>query len=267
MAEKRMFTKQIIDSDAFMNMPVSSRELYFQLNMRGDDDGFVNAPKNIVRMCGASEDDLKLLMMKKFVIGFESGIIVIKHWRMHNTLQTDRYRETVYKEEKAMLEINENKSYSLKKSDMETNCLQDGNRVYPQSSIDKNRQDKIRQEDDEHTHADESVSDSKKETKKAYGEFKSVRLTDDEYEKIKSQDLLPYIDRLDAYIASQGKRYKSHYATILNWHRSDLAKAFPFKPSRSEPIPDYDSDRKPMTQDEIIALKERLNRAKIKTQG
>ena len=80
MAEKRMFTQKIIDSDAFLDMPLSTQALYFHLNMRADDDGFVNNPKRIQRTIGASDDDLKLLVVKRFVIGFDNGVIVIKHW-------------------------------------------------------------------------------------------------------------------------------------------------------------------------------------------
>lgn len=112
MAEKRMFTQKIIDSDAFLDMPLSTQALYFHLNMRADDDGFVNNPKRIQRTVGASDDDLKLLCAKRFVIGFESGVIVIKHWRMHNTLRKDRYNPTQYQEELARLEVKDNNAYT-----------------------------------------------------------------------------------------------------------------------------------------------------------
>ena len=113
MAERRMFAKTIIDSDAFIDMPLSTQALYFHLSMRADDDGFINNPKKIQRMIGASEDDLKLLIAKKFIIPFESGIVVIKHWKIHNYIRNDRYKETVYKEEKAMLNLKENNAYTL----------------------------------------------------------------------------------------------------------------------------------------------------------
>lgn len=112
MAEKRMFTQKIIDSDAFLDMPLSAQALYFHLNMRADDDGFVNNPRKIARYINASDDDLKILLMKRFVIGFESGVIVIKHWRMHNTIKSDRYHGTQYQEELAMLMMKDNKSYT-----------------------------------------------------------------------------------------------------------------------------------------------------------
>ena len=113
MAERRMFAKTIIDSDAFLDMPHSSQLLYFHLSMRADDDGFINNPKKIQRMVGCGDDDLKILIAKNFIIPFESGVVVIKHWRIHNFIRTDRYKETVYQEEKAMLETKENKAYTL----------------------------------------------------------------------------------------------------------------------------------------------------------
>lgn len=113
MAERRMFAKTIIDSDAFLDMPMSTQCLYFHLSMRADDDGFINAPKKIQRIVGASDDDLKLLIAKHFIIPFESGIVVIKHWKIHNYIRSDRYKETVYQDEKAMLEVKDNGSYTI----------------------------------------------------------------------------------------------------------------------------------------------------------
>lgn len=113
MAERRMFAKTIIDSDAFIDMPISARLLYYDLAMRADDDGFVNAPKKIMKFVGASIDDMNVLIAKKFILVFESGVIVIKHWRIHNYIQKDRYQETKYKDEKKMLKLDENNSYTL----------------------------------------------------------------------------------------------------------------------------------------------------------
>jgi len=111
MAERRMFAKTIIDSDAFLDMPMSSQNLYFHLSMRADDDGFINNPKKVQRMLGASDDDLKILIAKSFIITFDSGIIVIKHWRISNYLRSDRYKPTVYNDEKLQLEIKDNGAY------------------------------------------------------------------------------------------------------------------------------------------------------------
>lgn len=108
-----MFAKTIVLSDAFLDMPLSARCLYFTLGMMADDDGFVNAPKSIMRQCGATEDDMKILFAKKFLIPFDTGVVVIKHWRINNYLRNDRYQETKYVEEKAALTVEENGSYHL----------------------------------------------------------------------------------------------------------------------------------------------------------
>ena len=113
MAEKRMFSRDVIDSDMFLDLPSSAQALYFHLAMRADDDGFVNSPKMIRRMVGASDDDVRILCAKAFLIPFESGVVVIKHWRIHNYIQKDRYKPTVYADEKAQLRLKDNKAYSL----------------------------------------------------------------------------------------------------------------------------------------------------------
>lgn len=125
-----MFAKTIVLSDAFLDMPMSARCLYFTLGMLADDDGFVNAPRSIMRQCGASDDDIKLLIAKKFVLIFDSGVIVIKHWRINNYLQKDRIQPTKYIEEKAQLALDEKGGYTRTDS-MYTDT------VYTQDSIGK----------------------------------------------------------------------------------------------------------------------------------
>jgi hypothetical protein len=112
MANKRMFSLQIVDSDAFLELPMTSQLLYFHLAMRADDEGFVGNPKRIIRMIGSSEDDFKLLIAKRFLMIFESGVVVIKHWLIHNTIRMDRFNPTTYKKEKSTLLIKENKAYT-----------------------------------------------------------------------------------------------------------------------------------------------------------
>lgn len=108
-----MFAKTIVDSDAFLEMPISARLLYYDLAMRADDDGFINAPKKIMKFIGATNDDMNILILRKFIIPFDNGVVVIKHWRIHNYIRKDTYNETSYKEEKSMLELDENKAYRL----------------------------------------------------------------------------------------------------------------------------------------------------------
>lgn len=117
MAERRMFAKSIVDSDAFLEMPMSARLLYYDLGMRADDDGFNNSPRKIMRMTGATTDDLNILIARKFIIPFDNGVVVIKHWRIHNYIRKDTYNETKYKELKSQLEYDENNAYRLIKDD------------------------------------------------------------------------------------------------------------------------------------------------------
>jgi hypothetical protein len=213
MANKRMFTVQIIDSDPFLDMPLSTQALYFHLNMRADDDGFINNPKKIQRMIGASDDDLKILIGKRFVLAFQSGVIVIKHWRMHNTLKGDRYTPTQYQDEKNMLQVKPNKAYT--ESDgaipmeigtiVETEWNQSGTTV--KNSIDKS-------------------SKESKPTRHKYGEYGHILLTDDQYNKLKTD--YPNIDAtiksMDEWIQLKGKPYKDYNLALRKWAGKDQPK-------------------------------------------
>lgn len=187
MAERRMFAKTIIDSDAFLDMPLSAQALYFHLSMRADDDGFVNNPKKIQRMVGASDDDCKLLILKRFILTFESGVIVIKHWKIHNYIQKDRYKETVYLKEKSELAIDENNSYTERiqnVSKLDTQVSIGKDRV----SIDKNRVCLF----DNYNILQNNISESeqKQASKQAnepigfYGVHKNIGLTDKQYKEL-----------------------------------------------------------------------------------
>ena len=136
MANKRMFCLDIVNSDAFLDMPLSAQALYFHLGMRADDDGFIGNPKSIQRLAGASQDDLMLLITKRFLIAFDNGVIAIKHWRMNNYIQKDRKKDTTYIELLNSLEVKENGSYTEKKK-MDTVCIQDVSEMDSQNSIDK----------------------------------------------------------------------------------------------------------------------------------
>lgn len=141
MAEKRMFTQRIIDSDAFLDMPLSTQALYFHLAMRADDDGFINNPKKIMRIVGASDDDLRLLLTKRFVLGFESGVIVIKHWRMHNYIRKDRYHPTQYQDEIHRLCLKDNGAYTEAVNQLSTNGQPNVGQWLPESRVEENRVD------------------------------------------------------------------------------------------------------------------------------
>lgn len=138
MAERRMMSKSIIKSDTFLDMPATTQNLYFHMLLDADDDGFINAPKSIMRMIGAKDDDMKVLAAKQFVIPFESGVVVIKDWKIHNYIQNDRYKPSTLPE-RDLLNIQKDKTYTLKNdvSSMDTKCIQP-------VSIGKDRLGKVR---------------------------------------------------------------------------------------------------------------------------
>jgi hypothetical protein len=133
MANRRMFSLKVIDTDSFLDMSPTAQLLYFHLAMRADDDGFVASPKKIMKMANGADDDMKVLIIKKYVIPFESGVCVIKDWKIHNYIQTDRYSETEYREEKAKL-IENNGKYELKDK-----CIQDGYSLDTQVRLGKSK--------------------------------------------------------------------------------------------------------------------------------
>lgn len=163
MAEKRMFSKQIVDSDAFLEMPLSTQALYFHLSMRADDDGFLNNAKKVMKIIGANQNDYDLLVAKSFVIQFPDGICVIKHWRINNYLRKDRYAETIYQEEKACLTVQPNGRYSLRNAAESDDDLPLGIPVVNQSDtqyrIDKNREEKNSIYSAEKLHDEQSLDD------------------------------------------------------------------------------------------------------------
>lgn len=143
MAERRMIAKSIIKSDLFLDMPATTQNLYFHMLLEADDDGFINSPKSIMRVIGAKDDDIKVLISKQFIIPFESGVLVIKHWKIHNYIQKDRYRPSLLPE-KALLSVTANKEYVENLGDvssMDTKCIQNvrvGKVSIGKSSIGKN---------------------------------------------------------------------------------------------------------------------------------
>ena len=228
MARRRMFSKAIIDSDAFLDMPVTTQLLYFHLSMRADDDGFINKPKSIMRACGGNDDDMKILIAKKFIIPFESGIVVIKHWKIHNLIAKDRYTETNYKEEKATLMLDEKNAYTL--------CIQDVNKTETQVSIGKDSIDKYSVVEVNGTDNQENGINNEESVDKGVDnstlEFMGgtlgkgvVFLTEAQREalldKLELHEFNYYIAKLADFIIMTGAKVKNHYQTILKWAEED----------------------------------------------
>jgi putative DNA replication protein len=198
--------------------------------MRADDDGFVNNPKKIIKIIGANEDDLKILIAKGFVIVFEQGIIVITHWKINNFIRKDRYKPTLYENELQSLSQTKNGMYIK-----EVGChLVDRRLTSGQPSIDKGRLDKV------------SIDKGRVEQDTPfsfYGEYKNIRLTEEEYRKLKEKlqghtDMM--IEKLSRYIKSTEKTYQDHYVTILNWYEQDKDKLSQKKTGKIPTIEDYD---------------------------
>lgn len=225
MAEKRMFTMQIVDSDAFLDMPLSTQALYFHLNMRADDDGFVNNPKKILRMIGASDDDLRILLLKRFVIGFEEkGVIVIKHWRMNNYLRKDRYHPTQYQDELHTLGIKDNGSYTEQERLLSTSGIPNGNQLATEISIDKNSIDKNNNIINFEHEFNQlwAIYPRKQGKKRAFEAYKRSRKKGIEYEVIKNgvNAYLSYIEneKVKPQYIKQGSTFFSQDAWNDEWN-------------------------------------------------
>ena len=169
MKNKRMFSLGVIDTDLFMEMPISSRLLYYELGMRADDDGFVDNWKKILACAGLKEDDLKVLIAKKYIIPFDSGVIVIRHWRLNNYLRSDRYEETKYLNEKSNLELNQNQEYSLKDDVGIPSVYQVSTNRLPR--LDKNSIDKNNKEEKYIKEESKDNSDTKSTYEEMFEEF------------------------------------------------------------------------------------------------
>lgn len=262
MAKKRMYDKEIVGSDAFIEMPTSSQALYFHLGMNADDDGFVGNPKSIQRQIGASDDDMRLLIMKRFILAFDSGVVLIKHWNINNFIRKDRYKPTTYIKEKSLIVLCDNNSYGITTVNRDFTLV---NQRSTQYSIDEYSKEKcslveesvdselsrkisdktaalyqpIRIEElcphesdlspQERPAANKAVKSKSAEEKHCFGEFNNVYLTDKEYKELVSQfgaaKALAKINRLSRWLYSDSSHNKSdHYRTILVWHSEDEAK-------------------------------------------
>lgn len=255
MAERRMFAKTIIDSDAFLDMPLSTQALYFHLSMRADDDGFVNNPRKIQRMIGASDDDCKLLMAKRFILTFENGVIVIKHWKIHNYIQKDRYKETVYLDEKSTLEVDVNGAYTERDQDvytLDTPCIQPVSNLETQDRLGKDRLElgKVRGEfesDDEMPQAaSHAPAFTEEKPKKATTRF--IPPTYDEVRAFCEEngygiDPEHFVDYYTAngWMVGGRSKMKDWKASVRTWVKKDKERGFNRRTETSQPNSDTDN--------------------------
>lgn len=266
MSKRRMFSPDIVLSDAFTDMPASTQTLYYSLGMFADDDGFVASPKRVMRMIGSNEDDFKILISKRFLLTFPNGIVAIKHWRINNYIRKDRYTKTKHLDCYQMLRVKENMAYTLDenqglpvdevpwKSDTSSkkqSGIPDG---IPVVDTGKVRVGKVRVESKR-----QRTLAEKEKRKVAYGEFKNVRLTDEEKEKLK--DLYgpsvakSYVEKLGRWKKSTGKKKKDDYATIRSWLDRDGVPQ-----EKKKPYTAVDSETKltPVQQEKIAEKRKQV---------
>lgn len=210
MAQKRMFDKTITNSDEFIDMPDSSQNLYFHLSMNADDDGFVNNWKNIMRMTGHKDDDMKVLIAKKYIIPFESGVIVIRHWRINNYIRGDRYVETKYKDEKLQLQVDENLVYQ-----MATDGIPGGIPSIEENRIEKNSIEK--------NSIDNGVSKSTPKKVFVPPTLEEVEsYVKEKHLNVNAKDFLDYFEATN-WVDSKGNKVKSWKGKILTWSNYRVA--------------------------------------------
>ena len=218
MAERRMFTQKITEADNFTALPPTTQCLYFHLCMNADDDGFSNKIRQAMFNAHADQNDFEMLVQKRFILPFDSGVIVIKHWRMHNLIRSDRYHETDYIEEKAALLLKENGVYTDKipsDNQLTTIGIPSDNQLETEVRLGKVSKGK------ESINNNSAPQKPKRESKHAYGVFKHVRLTMDEYKRLTEDyghdETNKAIDFFDAYIEEKGYKSKSHNMAMRRW--------------------------------------------------
>jgi len=274
-AERRMFAKTIIDSDAFLDMPLSTQSLYFHLSMRADDDGFINNPKKIQRMVGCGDDDLKLLMAKRFILVFDSGVIVIKHWKIHNYIRNDRYKPTLYQEEKAELAEKNSKAYTFKTEVIESENhlgIPDDNRMGYQMDT-QVRLGKDRLVKDKKKNSVEPSSTmpelfekvwktypKKTNKKKAREQFLKKFKTEEDLEPFKKgyKDYLAYIKLNDWYHPQELFRWirDDRYNDEYDLSQTNKQPAYSKAPVRQEQLPNWTGMQEdvPLSAEELAEL-------------
>lgn len=275
MAERRMFAKTIIDSDAFLDMPLSTQSLYFHLSMRADDDGFINNPKKIQRMVGCGDDDLKLLMAKRFILVFDSGVIVIKHWKIHNYIRNDRYKPTLYQEEKAELAEKNSKAYTFKTEVIESEKhlgIPDDNRMgYQMDTPVRLGKDRLVKDKKKNSVEPSSTMPElfekvwktypkKTNKKKAREQFLKKFKTEEDLESFKKgyKDYLAYIKLNDWYHPQELFRWirDDRYNDEYDLSQTNKQPAYSKAPVRQEQLPNWNGMQEdvPLSPEELAEL-------------
>lgn len=219
MADKRMMSKSVIDTDMFLDMPASTQCLYFHMLLRADDDGFLKNAKTIMRTVGASPDDVKLLIAKQYLIPFDTGIMVIKHWRIHNYIKKDRYKPTDCEEIK-LLEVNEKGEYILAEpvrnqvgSNMEPSCIQSGTTLEPvRNQVGSKMEPQVRDRDRDRLEIEIGKDRESRESSRKRSSANNSTTAAQKFKK-------PTLEELKAYIAEN--RYTFSAEAFMDYYESN----------------------------------------------
>lgn len=222
MANRRMFSLDVTDTDKFLDLPHDAQLLYYHLGMRADDDGFIGVAKRLCRLVDIDENNLETLVKENFLYKFDDGVYAIVHWKLNNYIRQDRYKKTIY---------TENYDEIYNKSPLDTNGIPVVDHLETQDRLGKNSIDKDsigegkgREENESAPPAPETENNSYN----TYGEYLNVRLTNQELDALAQEyprEYKEYIEKLSSYIASTGKEYNSHFATIKRWLAEDNKKS------------------------------------------
>jgi len=229
MGERRMLTAKVTDADAFVSMPSSAQALYLHLNMGADDDGFNNQVQLAVFKAHASVDDVKLLLAKRFILQFESGVIVIKHWRMANALRNDRYKPTSFQEELSMLKVKDNKSYTFSDGEwlpngcqMVAKRLPDGCPNLTQLNLTEPKEEKKEKR--------------KRFTPPTVDEVRAY--CEERHNNIDAERFINYYET-NGWVQGKGKPIKDWKAAVRTWEQNNFNSAKETQKSVEIPVPDY----------------------------
>ena len=235
-----MFARSIVDTDNFLEMPISARLLYYDLGMRADDDGFVDSPRKIMKVTGATNDDMNILIARKFIIPFDSGIVVIRHWRINNYLRSDRYSETIHLDEKSILAMDDNKQY-LTQNEAISLGIPLG---IPLVGAEKKRKEKNRI-DNVQNEIDELFESLWKLYIRKEGKSQVTKKAKEEIFKVGFERMAKSIEKYKFQVANTDKRYILMGSTFFNGRYKDY-----LEEPKEEPKPEEVEEEPEMTDEE-----------------
>lgn len=232
MAEKRMFSKQVLLDDKFIELSAKSQVLYFQLSMYADDEGFVNCAKYVQRLTATDENDIEALCKNGFLIRFKSGVYVITHWKINNHIRGDRLKKTSFTEERDMLYVRADGVYVLnpekaakqrevvgssETKSTDSDFLSDA--CQPTDGTDKDSEEKIRE--DKYSSAEEREAERRTHSADSNGQNDAASYRSLLIEKFGADNVERYEERFKKWVDRHDRRFMPEYPTIEKWMKED----------------------------------------------